>query len=87
MKKILIVTILCNIGFLQSFAQAPQEFKYQTVLRDDAGEVLENQSVDVQIDIRQTTASGTIAFTETHSVTSSLVGLINLTVGRNMPYT
>lgn len=79
MKPRLLVLIL----FLSSqcFAQAPQAFNYQGVARDNGGNVLANQSIGVKIDLRQTSTSGIILYTETHSTTTNDFGLFNLSIG------
>ena len=66
---------------LFSFGQSPNEFKYQTVLRDASGAIMASEDVTVDIDILQSTATGTSIFTESHSVTTTAQGLINLNIG------
>ena len=63
------------------FAQAPTKFNYQGVARDNDGNVVENQSIGLQIDLHQTTATGTIVFTETHATTTNAFGLFNIAIG------
>lgn len=81
MKKLnilLISLLLVSIGF----AQTPQQFKYQAVLRDGSGEILSNETVNIQIDILEGTSTGTTVFTELHSgITTTEQGLINLNIG------
>lgn len=62
-------------------AQSPQQFNYQGVARDNGGNTLSNQSIGLQIDIRQTTATGTVVFTETHATVTNNFGLFNLSIG------
>lgn len=64
-----------------AMAQAPQKFNYQTVVRDNAGNVLGGQAVGLQITIRQGSASGMIVYRETHAVTTTSIGLANLSLG------
>ncbi|CAL2093899.1 Head domain of trimeric autotransporter adhesin [Tenacibaculum sp. 190524A05c] len=58
-----------------------QSFNYQGVLRNVTGQVLENQSVGVQFKILQGSANGSNVYQETHSVTTSEFGVIDISVG------
>lgn len=80
MKKIyaFLILILLSI-FVQ--AQTPQQFKYQAALRDNEGNVISNQEVAIIIDILQGSTDGESIFTETHTVTTTSNGLINLNIG------
>lgn len=86
MKKLFSLLIL-NFVVLLGFAQAPQGFNYQAVARNSSGVALVSQPIGMQISLRQTTASGTIVYTETHAVTSNNLGLVNLVVGMGTPVT
>ena len=80
MKKLLLT---CFLGFLSLiiFAQAPSSFKYQTVIRDNNGELISNQDVSFRISIIRNSDTGTEIYNETHNVTSSSLGLCNLEIG------
>jgi hypothetical protein len=79
-KAILILSIFLTVGFTLK-AQAPQGFNYQAVARNNSGVAVTNQSIGLKINLRQGTATGTIEYSETHTVTSSSIGLLNLVVG------
>jgi len=79
-KAILIFSICLIIGFTLK-AQAPQGFNYQAVARNNSGVAVTNQSIGLKINLRQGTATGTIEYSETHTITSSNIGLLNLVVG------
>ncbi len=64
-----------------AFAQAPAKFNYQAVARNASGNVLASQAVGIQISIHQTTPGGTIVYSETHTTTTSSIGLMNLAIG------
>ncbi len=81
MKKIALTLIALCLFVLQIFAQAPQSFKYQSVVRDANGDAMQNQTVDFKISILQTTSSGTPVYVETFSTTTNNFGLINLEIG------
>lgn len=63
------------------FAQPPQSFKYQAVVRDNSGNVIANQNVSFRIGILQGSPSGTLVYSETHSATANDFGLVNLEIG------
>ena len=69
------------------FAQAPQSFKYQAVLRDGSGNVKASTAVSINISILQGSASGTAVYSETHSATTNAYGLVNLDLGNGTPTT
>jgi len=80
MKKILLpLFAVLTVSVL--FAQSPQAFKYQAVVRDGSGEIIANQQVGMQISILQGSVGGTAVYTETHTVTTNDFGLINLNIG------
>lgn len=80
MKKI--YTILASLILtLSMYAQSPEAINYQAVVRDGSGNIIANQSIGVQISILQTTATGTVIFSETFTKTSNDFGLINLAIG------
>ncbi|MBU8893881.1 MAG: tail fiber domain-containing protein [Bacteroidales bacterium] len=68
-----------------SYAQAPEKFNYQAVLRNSSGELISDQSVDVEISIRDIQSDGTILYTETHTKTINSFGLVNLVIGSETP--
>src|ERR1700741_410230 len=80
MKKLL-STLLLICTLLLTVAQAPQGFNYQAVARDVSGNAIVSSPIGLQISLRQGSASGTIVYTETHTPTSTALGLINVTVG------
>lgn len=80
MKK-LITLILINTACLLVFAQAPQGFEYQAVVRNASGNILVSQSVGLQITLKQGSVSGPSVYQETFTTTTNLYGLVNLQIG------
>ena len=66
---------------LSLLAQSPQSFNYQTVIRDLNYEVLANQQLTLRLSIIEDEPSGVVAYQEKHNVTTSLIGLVNLSIG------
>jgi hypothetical protein len=84
MKRNLIFFAWCFVTLalsMETIAQAPGQFKYQAVLRDAVGVTVANQSVSVIIDILAGSAAGTSVYNETHAVTTTSLGVINLNIG------
>ena len=79
-KNLLVASVFAlTAGF--AMAQAPQKFNYQAVARNSGGTVVANQAVGVKISLRQSTANGTVVYSETHAVTTSNIGLMNFAIG------
>jgi hypothetical protein len=64
-----------------TFSQTPMQFKYQAVLRDANGNIIASQAKTVVVEILQDSPTGTNVFTETHNVTTTAQGVINLNIG------
>lgn len=62
-------------------AQAPQNFRYQTVVRNAAGEILQEQPIGIRVSILQYSPTGSYVFSETYNVFTNSLGLINLSIG------
>ena len=81
MKKILLTLTATFALSLATFAQAPEAFKYQAVIRDASGNILGNQNVGMQLIILQGSPTGTAVYTETFAATTNGYGLANLEIG------
>ena len=79
MKNIfLCLFLLCGI-----FSAAAQTgFKYQSVIRDGAGEPVANQSVSLRFGIIQGLIGNSPIYTETHSVTTNDYGVVTVNIGQ-----
>ena len=81
MKKFttLIVSILLCATAL--FAQAPEKFTYQAVVRNASNALVTNAQVGVRVSIMQGSSTGTSVYAESHIVVTNANGLLTLTVG------
>jgi hypothetical protein len=79
--KPLIILISCIILLNNAFAQSPESFKYQAVVRDASGNVVSDQLIALQIEILQSSETGSVVYIETHDVSTSAFGLVNLHIG------
>jgi hypothetical protein len=73
-----IILALLALGSLM-YAQNP--INYQAAIRDGSGNLLINSSVDLKLSILQTNATGTVSYSETHTVNTNAFGLVNLELG------
>ena len=78
MKKSILTIFSLLIFALTINGQAPEAFKYQTVVRDATGQILANQTVTLRMDLIQTAT----VYTEDHSAMTNDFGLVNLEIGR-----
>jgi hypothetical protein len=79
--KNLLTLLLINLIALITFAQAPQKFSYQSVIRNAVNQLVANQSVSIKISILQGTATGNAVYAETHSPVTNANGLATLEIG------
>ena len=82
MKKIttLVAALFMAVA---TFAQAPQGFSYQAVVRDAQNAIVANQTVDVDITITaEVDGLAVQTYTEKHTVTTNTNGLLTLVVGQ-----
>lgn len=86
MKHYLIL-IVCLIICSIAYAQAPQSFQYQAVVRDVNGNALTNQSVSFQLSIISGVLPGNVEYVETHTATTNAFGVVTLAVGSGIPIT
>jgi hypothetical protein len=83
MNKHLFITLLIGLLTLSaSWAQTPDAINYQGVARDASGNPLANQAIGLQLSIRSGSASGTVAYEETHTVTTNALGLFSVLLGQ-----
>jgi hypothetical protein len=80
MKNLYLLLILLFLS-LSIYAQSPDKMSYQAVVRDANNTLVANQTVGMQISILQSTITGTVVYTEIHSVDTNLNGLVSLEIG------
>ena len=80
MKKI-ILTMAMAILAMVSFAQIPQTFSYQGVVRDADNKLVADKQVTVSVQILQGADDGTAVYSETHEVTTNANGLMTFELG------
>ncbi|MBN8641716.1 MAG: hypothetical protein J0L86_07905 [Flavobacteriales bacterium] len=85
MKKLLffgffLTSVLC-------FGQVPQGISYQAIALDGSGNPIVSLPVGIQLSILDSSASGSVLYTETHTPTTNAQGLYNLVIGQGTPTT
>jgi len=74
--------IMMFIFISQLNAQVPQAFNYQAVARNATGDLLDNQTVGLQLTIHQGSSSGTVVYSETHTLATNQFGLFTVAIGQ-----
>jgi hypothetical protein len=82
-KFILLIGLIYLIQNL--FAQVPAGFSYQAVVRNNAGNLIAKQTVKFRLSILSNSETGTVVYSETHSVTTNAFGIANLKAGMGTP--
>ena len=80
MKKIFTVlsAVLLSISL---WAQAPQSFSYQAVVRGINNALVVNKQVGMKISLLQGSETGKAVYVETHTATSNTNGLVSIAIG------
>jgi hypothetical protein len=82
MKKIkFIVSSFLLLWINLIYAQVPEYFSYQAVVRDATGKLQENKPVGIRISILQGSENGTSVYRETHAAATNANGLVSLQIG------
>lgn len=84
MKQVTIILFAFFMS-LSLLAQVPQSFKYQTVARNNAGDILASQNISFRMTILQGELPGTMIYTETHAAATNATGLATLEIGHGTP--
>jgi len=83
-----LVTILVSLFIINGiFAQVPEKFSYQSVIRNNANTLLINTNIGMQISILQGSATGTPLYVERHTATTNANGLVSISIGTGTPVT
>lgn len=74
-------TILFLFLSFVAFAQAPQKFSYQAVVRNASNALVSNASVGMRVSILQGSVAGTAVYVETQTASTNANGLLTLSIG------
>jgi uncharacterized protein (TIGR02145 family) len=77
-----IFTVLSAVLLTASlWAQAPQKFSYQAVVRDANNVLVNTKKVGIKISLLQGSETGNAVYVETHTPTSNANGLVSISIG------
>ena len=82
MKQILLALLLILVSGEFNYAQTPESFSYQTVVRNGQSQVVTNQNIGIKISLLKGSANGEEVYEEEHNMTTSDNGVISLMVGK-----
>lgn len=85
MKKLLLLSALFITSLI--FAQIPQGISYQAIALNGSGNAIANSNVGLRLSVLNTSATGTVLYTETHTKMTNAQGLFNLVIGQGTPTT
>ena len=82
MKKLIFLIGFIIVVLQQLSGQVPQKFSYQAVLRNADGTVIANQTVSIKITLHEKESTGTVVYTEEHSVViNNGQGIVSIFIG------
>lgn len=85
MKTTYLILLFAFLLSFDTFAQVPQGFSYQAVVRDNEGNILANSSAELLFKIYKNSTDGMVVYSETHSEMTNDFGLINVVIGQGSP--
>ena len=85
--RLAVVLLAFTFALIPAMAQVPQALNYQAVARDASGHLIASHAVGLKIIIHQTSATGTIVYSETFSPTTNQFGLFTVSIGTGNPVT
>lgn len=79
-----ILPLICFVLALPTslLAQVPQKFNYQTVVRNTSGAIVPNKPVTMRFTVRNNAPSGQVEYIEVDTLTTNLLGLISVGIGK-----
>lgn len=83
MKKLLHLMVM--VFSIVAFAQVPQGVSYQAIALNASGYPVGNTLIGVRLSILDSSVTGTVIYTETHTTTTTDRGLYNLVIGQGTP--
>lgn len=81
MKKMFLNLAILLFSAITIVGQSPVGFKYQAVIRDNAGEIIADENIGIKISLLKGSTEGDIIYSETFTPTTNEFGLINIVVG------
>ncbi|MBP5412675.1 MAG: hypothetical protein J6Y47_05420, partial [Bacteroidales bacterium] len=83
-KNFILLVSMVLMSATTLFAQAPQGFTYQAVVRNSKGQLVSNTPVGVKISILQGSSSGVTVYSDTYTPQTNANGLFSIIIGSGM---
>ena len=80
-KKVFVLLFFC-LTF--SYAQSPEKFTYQSIIKNSSGYLLKSQDVGLKISVLFNSSNGIAVYSEEHTVESNDNGLVTLIIGEGV---
>ncbi|MFC2104440.1 tail fiber domain-containing protein [Bacteroidota bacterium] len=81
MKKLFLPFVIIVFSLYNAIGQVPERINYQGVLRNSSEELIENTTISLRISLLEGSATGTLVFSETHSVSTNDYGQFSIQIG------
>jgi len=79
--KTLFTLLIVFVFTTGAFSQVPEKMSYQAIVRNEAGQLVTNTQIGMQISILQGTSDGTVIYSEVQTPTTNGNGLITIKIG------
>ncbi len=76
-----VISLYIMISSMLAQAQSPRLMSYQSVIRDNANQLVSNRPIRIRMSILPDSAGSTAFYVETHQVTTTVLGLVQLQIG------
>ena len=73
--------VLLFFSLTLSYAQSPEKFTYQSIIKNSTGYLLKNQDIGLKISVLFNSSNGIAVYSEEHTVESNDNGLVTLIIG------
>ena len=83
MKKIILFFFFA-IFFNTLYSQSPNNFTYQSVVRDASGKLMSNKEISFRISILKSSQNGSNVYSEEHGVITNTNGLATMIIGKGL---
>lgn len=81
-RRVFLLTILCIVSLIfQGRAQAPLQFNYQAIARDNKGIPMAMKDITIRFSILNQSESGSIEYSEVRKITTNQFGMFTVAVG------
>src|SRR5579863_616137 len=81
MKRRFYLMFTCFSCSIYAFAQSPRALNYQAIARNNSGQILINQPVNIRCSILDSSINGASQYAETQYATTNQFGLFTAAIG------